>query len=288
MIVFCGYANSDVTVRVPEMPAAGSRINAHSIVRHDGGMAANAAFAAAKAGAATAFAGVVGGDALSDAFLGALSRAGADVSWTARDGRLTSAVVLVGPDGERTIISQDDDVDAAHIAATARGLDERGGGLLYLDGYRFPQAGEALAGLRAVRCAVDLDGCTDPGAARVAARLADHVIAGPWHAALLGPDPAEAAAEHHTTLVVTDGPRGWRLFTPGGSAHSGPAVPVATADTTGAGDCFTGSYLARIDRGDDPVTAARYAAAAASLSCTAIGARDGIPCPDRVLALLEQ
>ncbi|ASR35596.1 hypothetical protein BAY61_11980 [Prauserella marina] len=286
MIVFCGYANSDVTVRVPEMPAAGSRINAHSIQRHDGGMAANAAFAAAKAGATTAFAGVVGDDALSGAFLDTLARAGADVAWTARDGTLTSAIVLVGPEGDRTIISQDDDVDPAHIAATAHRLDELGGGMLYLDGYRFPQAGEALAGRRTVRCAVDLDGCTDPGAARVAAALAEHVVAGPWHAALLGPDPAAAAAEHRTTLVVTDGPRGWRLFAPDGSAHSGAAVPVTTVDTTGAGDCFTGSYLARIDGGDDPVTAARYAAVAASLSCTATGARAGIPFPDRVLAML--
>jgi sulfofructose kinase len=52
---------------------------------------------------------------------------------------------------------------------------------------------------------------------------------------------------------------------------------VTTVDATGAGDCFAGTYAAELDRGADPVEAARFAAVAAGLSCTRPGAREGLP-----------
>ena len=284
--MFCGYANSDVCVHVPALPVEGDRIQAQALQRYDGGMAANAAAAAARAGAVSAFAGMIGAGPLDDAFLAALVADGVDTSWTARDGRLTSAVVLIGPGRDRAVISEDDDMTLSHIAATARAVASARDGLLYLDGYRFPAAAEVLQGIEGLRCAVDLDGCTLPGAAMTAADLADHVIGGPAHAALLGPDPATAAVKHRVNLLVTDGPHGWRLYLPDGSCVRGPALPVDVVDTTGAGDCFAGNYLARVDRGCAPADAARYAAVAAGLTCTTAGARGGSPGPAQVREVL--
>ena len=58
-------------------------------------------------------------------------------------------------------------------------------------------------------------------------------------------------------------------------------------DATGAGDCFEGTFVARMALGDDVIAAARYANAAAALATTAYGAVGPIPTKDQVLALLD-
>ncbi|HEY4371478.1 MAG TPA: sugar kinase [Burkholderiales bacterium] len=63
---------------------------------------------------------------------------------------------------------------------------------------------------------------------------------------------------------------------------------VNTVDATGAGDCFDGAFLARLHAGDDLVTAARYANAAAALTTTGFGAVAPLPRRDAVLAFLSQ
>jgi 2-dehydro-3-deoxygluconokinase len=61
---------------------------------------------------------------------------------------------------------------------------------------------------------------------------------------------------------------------------------VATVDATGAGDCFDGAFAARTIAGDDPVSAARYANAAAALATTGYGAVTPLPRDAAVRALL--
>jgi 2-dehydro-3-deoxygluconokinase len=61
---------------------------------------------------------------------------------------------------------------------------------------------------------------------------------------------------------------------------------VAAVDATGAGDCFDGSFLARLAAGDETVTAARYANAAAALTTTGYGAVEPLPTAAQVRQLL--
>ena len=68
------------------------------------------------------------------------------------------------------------------------------------------------------------------------------------------------------------------------------AVPphrCTPVDATGAGDCFGGSFLARIVAGDDMVAAARYAGTAAALQTEGYGAVEPIPTAARVMAALK-
>jgi sugar/nucleoside kinase (ribokinase family) len=287
VIAFCGYANTDLTVRVPVLPVPGDRVQATAVHRRDGGMGANAAVAAARMGARVRFAGVVGDDPASVAFLDALADEGIDTTWTARTGRLTTAVVLLTPDGERSIISEDDAITTEHIRAVAEATSAAEG-LLYVDGYRFPGAADALGGT-GVTSIVDLDGCEDPDAATEALRVADHVVIGhTLGTRLFGENRfAELAVEHEVQLVVTAGARGWRLYTPGGQRHSGAAIAIDAVDVTGAGDCFTGTYCAELDRGTTPADAARFAGVAAGLSCAHPGARAGAPPRSAVLEFLR-
>jgi 2-dehydro-3-deoxygluconokinase len=66
-----------------------------------------------------------------------------------------------------------------------------------------------------------------------------------------------------------------------------PGHVVAAVDATGAGDSFAGALLARMAAGDDLLTAARYANAAAAIKTMDFGAVAPIPSPDQVRALLN-
>ncbi|SNS86113.1 carbohydrate kinase family protein [Rhodococcoides kyotonense] len=285
MIVFCGYANNDVTVQVPHVPVLGERVQATSIISIDGGMNANAAVSAARMGATVRFAGAVGSDVRSDEFLGNLERDGVDTSWAPRDAFLSTAVVLIAEGGDRSIISQDDANDAPRIAAVIRKIADAGGGRLFVDGYRAAFLPDGLPD--GVSVAIDLDGCEDQGAALRAFALADHVIVGRslWQRAFGIDDDrsADLAAEHDTHLVLTDGDRGWSLITPSGERTTEPAVKVDVIDAVGAGDCFCGTYIALVDGGRTPLDAARLAGASAAMACATAGPR-GCPTLTELLA----
>jgi ribokinase/sulfofructose kinase len=252
-------------------------------------MAANAAVSAARAGARVAFAGALGGDPLSDRFLAELTAERVDTTWSDRSAFLSTAIVLVDAAGRRSVISEDDGLGDAHVTAAADRLAAAGGGLLYLDGYR---AAAAAAAVRpGVAVAVDLDGCDDPADGLRAVRAATHVVVGRHRLESAFGVPRERwsglAASSGTVLAVTDGASGWTLCTPDGAVVTGAALPVDVVDDTGAGDCFTGTYLAGIDDGLPTAEAAGRAGVAASLSCTVPGAR-GAPTPDLVGAALRR
>jgi 2-dehydro-3-deoxygluconokinase len=57
---------------------------------------------------------------------------------------------------------------------------------------------------------------------------------------------------------------------------------VDAVDATGAGDCFAGALVARLVAGDDILSAARYANAAAALTTTGFGAVAPIPTAEQV------
>lgn len=62
---------------------------------------------------------------------------------------------------------------------------------------------------------------------------------------------------------------------------------VTLVDATGAGDCFSGNLLARLAQGMDLFEAARHANAAAALAVQAYGAVAPLPRPEQVQALLQ-
>ena len=92
--------------------------------------------------------------------------------------------------------------------------------------------------------------------------------------------------EHGARNVVLKlGAQGCRVATPA-DRTTVPGHHVDAVDATGAGDCFDGALLARLFFGDDLVTAARYANAAAALTTTGYGAVAPLPTRVQVEAFL--
>ncbi|MEU7055604.1 PfkB family carbohydrate kinase [Streptomyces sp. NPDC046197] len=90
------------------------------------------------------------------------------------------------------------------------------------------------------------------------------------------PDPADAAAKlsRHIPLVVARLGVGGALVARGGRvAARVPAVPATPRDTTGAGDAFTGAFLATLLSGGEPEAAAAEGCRAGALAVERVGGR---------------
>ncbi len=76
--------------------------------------------------------------------------------------------------------------------------------------------------------------------------------------------------EYSRLLIVTEGPRGARLYQQGSLQHV-PAYPVEEVDPTGAGDVFAAAFFTRFAKTADALGSAAFAARQASASVTGTG-----------------
>jgi ribokinase len=67
-----------------------------------------------------------------------------------------------------------------------------------------------------------------------------------------------------------------------------PAVEVAAVDTTAAGDAYIGALAARLAEGQTPAQALGFAAAAAALAVTRLGAQPSLPSRAELAAFIAQ
>ncbi len=104
-VVVFGSSNTDMTVRVPRLPAPGQTILGSTFSTTPGGKGANQAVAARRAGAEVVFVTAVGDDDLGRQALELYQREGIDVSHVRVVEGVASGVALifVGDDGENMI-----------------------------------------------------------------------------------------------------------------------------------------------------------------------------------------
>lgn len=87
----------------------------------------------------------------------------------------------------------------------------------------------------------------------------------------------------HATVVLTAGPGG-AYAAKGADRAFSPAVSTPVIDTTGAGDTFTGYFLAGCAEGRDLQGCLDFASAAAAIAVSRSGAAPSIPSLDEVMA----
>ena len=88
-------------------------------------------------------------------------------------------------------------------------------------------------------------------------------------------------------LLVTLGSAGSIAFTPEETVHQ-PAFPVKAIDTTGAGDTYTGYFVALLARQQSLESCMRQASMASAISVTRPGAASSVPDAEEVMQHLLQ
>jgi sugar/nucleoside kinase (ribokinase family) len=289
--VLCsGNIVCDILVQPVDTFLAGATTPVDRIERRMGGNGANTAYALARMGTPVVLAGVVGADECGEFTLRRLDAAGVDISLVGRSSKPTaSTVVLVGSKGQRSFLhlfgaSEDAALDSAVFAASGCNHFHLASpfGLPLIR----PHKAALLEVARAAGMTTSLDTHWDSLSEWMrdlapCLPLLDLLFINEDEARMLagGADPMQAArtirAAGARQVVLKLGAAGCSLFWEGGECAV-PGFQIDVVDTTGAGDCFTGGFLAAMHRGASLVEAARFANAVGALSVSALGATEGL------------
>ena len=290
--VLClGLNAHDHLCLVPHFPQRGRKVRYSQGVVSGGGQSATAACCLARLGHRVAYAGVCGDDEAGRRAAPWLRSMGVDpVGLVTKPGAASQqAFILVEEQGgERTIIWSRD--EACQLKTSDLDLDLIAScKVLHLDGHFLEPSLEAARHARSRGIKVSLDGeKVYPGTENLVA-LCDVVVGCQDFAQRLTglADPARALAQMATLgpswVGRTMGEGGAELLVEG-QHYFQPAFPVATVDTTGAGDVFHAGLVHAILLDQDPAQALVTASAVAAISTTGLGGRSALP--DR--AALEQ
>jgi sugar/nucleoside kinase (ribokinase family) len=285
-VVGLGANSVDYVYRLPQYPRPDSptakiRISSHFI--SCGGQVTTALCTCAAMGLRTKYIGALGNDDNGRLIRDELARRGVDIAHTAvRDARNAFAVILLDDvQGERVVLWD----RSSQLELTPAEIDPaaiRDARLLHVDDVDAEASIRAASMARAVGIPVtsDFERVGDRTEALIAAVtipiFAEHVLE-----PLTGERDFERALRalrrrHAGMLCVTLGARGAMLLD-GDRLHQETAFHVTVVDTTGAGDVFRGAFIAALLRGDAPGDILRFANAAAAISCTRLGAMNGVP-----------
>jgi sugar/nucleoside kinase (ribokinase family) len=284
-ILVCGDVINDVLVKPLDGVIPDSDTRA-TISARPGGAAANQAAWMAHLGADVVFAGRAGARDVAY-HRRELARAGVRAHLAAdREAETGSIVIMVAPDGERTMFTD----RGANLRLRRADVPARllqGAAVLHLTGYTFcePPLLEVALWLLGEARARGLAVTIDPGSAAFLARMEPAAfLCWTEGAAVCFPNRDEAAvltgeaeplamAAHLTryygVVVVKLGAAGCVLAVPGEAPLLVAAHPVRATDTTGAGDAFCGAFMSRWLAAVPAAPAARAIPALADLAAAA-------------------
>jgi ribokinase len=300
-ILVIGSLNMDLVVRCAALPQAGETVVGDDFFTAPGGKGANQAVAAARLGARVAMAGCVGRDAFGQSLIAGLRAAGVDAEdVTAVDGATGTALITVDAAGRNTIVVVPGANAGCDGALVDRALARAGGpGILLLQNEIPPEANA-----RAIRAARQAGWFVilDPAPARAVPAelmpLIDVVTPNATEAAAVtgravdNRGDALAAARALRAMgaraaVVTLGGDGSMLCDGTGAWHC-PALPVAAVDTTAAGDAFVGALAVALAEGGALTQGLGFAAAAAALAVTKLGAQPSLASRAELAAFIDR
>ena len=302
-VVCYGNIVMDILVRPVDRIAWNTTTWVEAVEQCMGGNGASTSSAVALCGTAVRLVSIAGRDAFGERLLGELAAAGVDVAWVQRsDGPTAATVALVNSAGDRLFLHR---IGAA--AATFEPPDLETGimagmsrvhvaNLFGLPGLR-RRAAEILCQARAAGLATSVDTGWDSQGHWIedlapCLPSTDLLLVNQDEAQHLSgaSDIGEAARRLRgggaQVVVVKLGAQGCAVFDVAGELRV-PAFDVAVVDTTGAGDCFAGAFLAALERGLGRAEAARFANAAAAWSVQQLGATAGLRSWDQTRAWME-
>jgi ribokinase len=288
-VLVIGSLNMDLVARCKHLPAKGQTIFGHDFFSAPGGKGANQAVAVARLGGRVAMAGCVGADEFGRALTAGLRDAGVEAGDVVSVDRPTgTALITIDAEGANTIVV----ISGANAACTTALVDRA-----------FASAG--VPGILLLQNEIPAE--ANAHAIRVAHASGWFVIvnpapAGPLPMELLPlidvivPNETEAAAitglrlssradalaaarrvveQGARSALITLGDDGALYCDPERCLHC-PAVAVQAVDTTAAGDAYIGALCATLADGRALPESLGFAAAAAALSVTRLGAQPSL------------
>jgi len=285
-VVVIGAINVDLVVSGAALPTPGQTVTGGVFAQHHGGKGGNQAVAAARAlggGSGVVMVGAVGNDLLGHDALDALRTEGVATSVAMRSGVRTGvALICVAPDGENQISvapGANAELAAGDVTSAFGQVNEIGVVLASLEvSHAAVRAAAAWCSEHQVPFILN-PAPVQPWVGEVAA-LATYLTPNEHERQALG------ALPDGVVIVETRGHEGVLIQRDGEQEHVA-AHPVQVVDTTGAGDCFNGVFAAGLAEELEVSAAVQRATAAAALSVTKVGAREGMPTRQELDAFLR-
>lgn len=304
MIVVFGSMNIDLIMPVDHFPKTGETVLcAADYLSRTGGKGANQAIAAARANAKVAMVGKVGDDAFGRRSVNNLKTQGI---WTTGigiserpTGCATIAVNMKG--GNIIIVAPGANLDATSDQLPDEVFNNKNVILTQLetdhaqtyDVLRRAKAGGSVSILNASPASsipkeslADIDyllvneieaqqlaagfGFKSENAAEIALRIANM-----------------GTAERPLSCIITLEERG-AVAAREKSLYRIGSMPIEVVDSTGAGDAFCGFFAAALQMGSPWLNAMQFASVGAGLSCLGLGAQEGMPSYDDIVANLDK
>ena len=299
-VIGLGLRCLDITILVGVSSDGKREREALEIAVQGGGPAGTAAVAAARLGVRAGYVGTVGSDALGELKYRTLADYGVDLQGLIRRDSPEHQVALVfvsDESGERRFMPNRRLREAPLGVAELDRPYLTAADILIVDGFHPEAALAAAAWMRSAGKQVLLDlqkpECPIPPVMDRLVPASDILICGEGALrAITGmEDPLEAGknvlAMGVKIVVETWGERGSLTVIPGEHFVT-PAFQVEVINTTGAGDVFHGAYAAGLLEGWDLRRIARFASAAAALTCTRRHGFERIPDRAAVERLLHR
>jgi len=292
-VLCCGNLVVDILVRPVDRFPWGTTTLVDAIEQHLGGNGASTSYTLGKLGTPVRLLGMVGADAFGDLAVNKLAGAGVDTGWIARSAAPTATtVVMVNGSGDRMFLHRLGASGEAFgepvqfTSEVTRGMSHFHLASVFGLPKLRPQTADLLRRAHEAGLATSVDTQWDT-LNRWMADLApcllytDLLFMNEDEARMLTgtSEPARAAVvmrERGTrTVILKRSGRGCAVFGPG-MAIECPAFDVAVVDTTGAGDCFAGAFLAALLRDHSYAEAAKFANAVGALAIQQLGAVEGV------------
>ena len=292
MIIVFGSINMDINIRLKAFPEAGETVLSQSYTSTPGGKGANQALASARAGAKTALVGKVGDDGPGLRILNYLKRHEVMTSGVSKseDFPTGMAVVTKEKSGDNRIIvalGANALVDAEQAPPDIFRPENV---LLTQMEVPIEQNAVVMKNAKDKGAKVILNLAPSLSIPKQLLSLVDFLIVNQIEAKQLGGrlgidtknDTAKLAQslakDGKLTCIVTMGADGVIAVSPDGKGVQLPSMKLEeVVDTTGAGDCFCGTFAACIHEGRPMALALKMATVASGLSCMKQGTLQSYP-----------
>lgn len=300
-IAVIGSLNMDMVLRIPRTPNPGETLCGSDFQLIPGGKGANQAVASSRAGVATKMFGWVGNDTFGKTLCSSLTCSSVDAAAVYTTSTLPTGVatILVEDNGENRIIiipGANREVSPAYVDKVWEPI-ARSSLILLQHEIPLETVHHIIQRAHQDKIPVILNAAPYyPIPDKIMGKLSVLVVNEIEASALSGISVFEQSTALKAavalrrlgvqTVIVTLGALGSVLVNQDQSLYQ-PGIPVQVVDSTAAGDTFVGSYASTLLDGVDIPARLHYAAVAATMTVTRLGAQSSIPSKQEVHEFMQ-